>query len=211
MSSNLTSPNGIRERCDLRKLDSWFSREVVQTSNRAERAILKSVASNLNAFVQWPDHALLLWPECDRGQKYHTYPPHVRQAARAQKYVLDGRTNGPAVATFIIAGGNRPERFGSKNAWSIHHLYSGKFPYLDCTTTIHATKDCKHFTQSAGLVAIHPIADALVDEYPFFTWLLRAHAFVRFGYDPDGVFSSGQNTYGFARGHKCRILKGRAA
>jgi len=63
---------------------------------------------------------------------------------------------------------------------------------------LHATKKVCHFTQSAGLVAVHPIADALADEFPFFTWLLRAEAFVRFKYDPDGVFSTTQNELGFS-------------
>jgi hypothetical protein len=33
---------------------------------------------------------------------------------------------------------------------------------------MHAAKDCNHFTQSAGLIAAHLIADALSDEFPFF-------------------------------------------
>jgi hypothetical protein len=93
--------------------------------------------------------------------------------ARARGVVLDTRPNGPAIAAFILAGGIRPERFGSSNAWSVHHLYSGKFPYIGPKTTTHAAKESGHFTQSAGLVAAHPIADALVDEFPFFAWLLR--------------------------------------
>src|SRR5262245_61791339 len=94
--------------------------------------------------------------------------------------VSDTRPNGPAIAAFLMAGGSRPERFGSSNAWSVHHVYSGKFPYAGRQTTIHAAKESFHFTQSAGLVATRPVADALVDEFPFFTWLLRAEAYVRF-------------------------------
>lgn len=54
------------------------------------------------------------------------------------------------------------------------------------------------FTQSAGLVAIHPIADALADEFAIFAWRLRAESFLRFGYDPEGVFSAVQDDFGFA-------------
>lgn len=64
----------------------------------------------------------------------------------------------------------------------------GKFPYVDRDSTLHAVKDGAHFTQSAGLVATHPIVDQMCDEYPFFSWYLRAIAFKKFGYDPDGVF-----------------------
>jgi hypothetical protein len=57
------------------------------------------------------------------------------------------------------------------------------------------------------LVAIHPLADALADEFPSFSWLLRAHAFNKFGYDPDEVFSSpGVNKYGFTSGFTPKIL-----
>ncbi|MGH2361673.1 MAG: hypothetical protein ACRDGM_14170 [bacterium] len=116
--------------------------------------------------------------------------------AKARRVVLDTRPNGPAIASFVLAGGTRPERFGSSNAWSVHHLYSGKFPYIGRETTTHAAKECNHFTQSAGLVAAHPVADALVDEFPFFAWFLRAQAHLLFGYDPDGVFSSARNDTG---------------
>ena len=44
------------------------------------------------------------------------------------------------------------------------------------------------FTEAAGLVAIHPLADALADEVPYFAWLLRFEAYQRYGFDPDGVF-----------------------
>ena len=72
--------------------------------------------------------------------------------------------------------------------------------------TTHAARSPDHFTQSAGLIAAHPIADALADEYPFFSWFLRAHAFVRFRYDPDSVFSCVQDPLGFAVGSSCEIL-----
>jgi len=105
-----------------------------------------------------------------------------------------------------LAGGNRPKRFGSSNSWSLHHLYSGKFPYFGRESTVHAVKECNHFTQSAGVVAIHPIADAIFDEFPIFAWFLRAHAYLRFGYDPDQVFSSNGDDYGFPSGKACRMI-----
>ncbi|WP_220483171.1 hypothetical protein [Paenibacillus thiaminolyticus] len=64
----------------------------------------------------------------------------------------DTRFNGPAVLAYQMAGGKGPSRYGSNNAWSVHHIYSGKFEYIDQEKTIHATKEGKLFTQSAGLV-----------------------------------------------------------
>jgi len=58
------------------------------------------------------------------------------------------------------------------------------------------------------LIATHPVADALCDEFPFFAWLLRAESFRRFGYDPDGVFSSQQDEFGFVEGHHCEMVMG---
>lgn len=63
-----------------------------------------------------------------------------------------------------------------------------------------------HFTQSAGLIAVHPVADALVDEFPFFAWLLRAKSYIRFGYDPDAAFTLRVNDFGFEINRSCRIV-----
>ncbi len=212
MPYNLRSPTSIGEDCALSDLDGWFLREFSQVASEPERSILAKVGGSRNFFVRSAAEAILLWPGCDRvpelgrRQKYFSYPDHIKKLARAQSIQLDTRANGPAVASFLLAGGERPKRFGSSNAWSIHHLYSGKFPYRGHEETTHAAKDCCHFTQSAGLVAVHPIADSLADEFPFFTWLLRAEAFVKFGYDPDRVFSTEVDGYGFAISRPCRII-----
>jgi hypothetical protein len=213
MPYNLTSPNGILEPCDLADLKGWFARELAQVPNLPEQAILSGVAAELDAFIRWPAEAVLLWPASNRlpppgkRQKYFSYPFHIREIANERGVVLDTRPNGPAIAAFVLAGGARPERFGSSNKWSVHHLYSGKFPYVGRKITTHAAKEGGHFTQSAGLVAAHPVADALVDEFPFFAWLLRARAFLHFGYDPDGVFSSARDEYGFTTGRQCRVIE----
>jgi hypothetical protein len=214
MPYNLSSPNGIVEPCDLTDLEGWFARELTQVPNPAERNVLKIVADDLDSFVRWASEAILLWPGCDRvpppgkKQKYFSFPMHIRQMAKSLGVQLDTRPNGPAIAAFLLAGGTRPERFGSSNAWSIHHLYSGKFPYFRRDETTYAAKECKHFTQSAGLVAAHPVADALVDEFPFFAWLLRAEAYRRFGYDPDSAFPRDHDDYGFVAGRHCRVIEG---
>lgn len=50
-------------------------------------------------------------------------------------------------------------------------------------------KDGQLFTEAAGLVALHPVADSLADECAYFAWWLRQQAYERFGFDPDRVFS----------------------
>jgi hypothetical protein len=193
-------------------MNAWFARQTQQVSSVGLRDVLGNAFTHLSEFVIWPKQALLLWAGCDRKLRkgdshlYHAYPEEIRERAKKHELVLDSRSNGPAIAAFELAGGKRPPRFGSLNKWTIHHIYSGKFPYVGKNDTTHATKECNHFTQSAGLVAIHPVADALADEFPFFAWLLRAASFAEFHYDPDGVFSEFQDEFGFETGYPGEIL-----
>lgn len=202
--SNLSSPRGIASKCHLSKLDKWLKDELNALTNKFEKQLIEIVVKNLADFVNFPKRAILMWEGCNRvaekGKiKYHKFPKElVTELKEAGVKTLDGRPNGPAIAAFLFGGGIRPTRYGSKNSWHIHHLYSGKFPYIDVNDTLHAVKDGLHFTQSAGLVATHPIVDQMCDEYPFFSWYLRAIAFKKFGYDPDRVFSDKRHDkYGF--------------
>src|SRR5271154_2943574 len=119
MSYNLGSPNGIIRRANLDDLSGWFAEEVAQIGNDAERCAVEHVAKNLDSFVRWAREALLLWPGNDRipppgkKQKYHSYPDHICQMASVRTLALDSRPNGPAIASFRLAGGERPVRFGS--------------------------------------------------------------------------------------------------
>jgi len=147
--------------------------------------------------VQWPQRAELLWAGCDRTAKYHNYPDVLKTLFRQQCVTCDARSNGPAIMAYLVAGGQRPLRTSGRG-WHIHHLYDGKFPYPGNTrSSLRAVMEPRHFTQSAGLVAVHPVADALADEFGVFAWRLRAEAFVRFGYDPEGAFSDTQDELGF--------------
>jgi hypothetical protein len=211
-SFNLGSPTRIAAHCDFQDLDRWVAKELDAIDNVAIREAVTVVCDNLDEFVRFPERAILLWHGCDRvardgkRQKYHCYPDAIRRLAKQRAMTLDARPNGPAIASFLIANGHRPSRTGSSNAWSIHHLYSGKYPYFDRDSTTHAQKHGAHFTQSAGLIAAHPIADSLCDEFPFFSWLLRAKAFCRFGYDPDSVFGAGHCHCGFTAGYGCEVM-----
>ncbi len=151
-SSNLDSPNQIQTKHNLEKIDQWFEDEARAVEDELIRQAVCHLASNLNAFVRFPKRAVLLWHGCDRiapegkKQKYHKYPVFIKDAAKRAGIRLDPRPNGPAIASFLFAGGERPDRFGSTNAWSIHHLYSGKFPYIDKSDSLHSQKDGKHLT-----------------------------------------------------------------
>lgn len=203
--SNMDSPNSIKEPCNLENLGVWIQKELLNVLNEEEKHVLTYIIGNFSKFIVWPEDTVLLWEGCVRV-KSHKYPPEIKEYAKGLGVYLDGRPNGPAVASYLLSGGKRPSRFGSNNAWSIHHLYSGKFPYLERRETTHAAKEQKHFTQSAGLVAVHPIADAMCDEYPAFTWFLRATAYRKFGYDPDMVFTNYIDKFGFAAGFSTRVL-----
>ena len=215
MAYNLSSPNRLFQPCVLNDLDAWFANEIENSKIQADsvKRVLLTAGQNLKDFVRWPRCSLLLWKGCTRippnGEKhrYHRYTEPIRVFARSNAISLDGRPNGPAIAAYCLGGGERPERFGSSNKWSIHHVYSGKFLHPGGKKTLYAAKEGLHFTQSAGLIAVHPIADGLADEFPFFTWLLRAEAFSRFGYDPDGAFSESQDEFGFHGNPKVEVVE----
>ncbi|NOZ40238.1 MAG: hypothetical protein GXP24_08440 [Planctomycetes bacterium] len=208
--SNLASPNTISNFCRIDDLDIWLADELKSIEDATIRTIVRTVCKKLGRFIQFPERPLLLWQGCDRikpkgeKQKIHLYPEELKSLAKQKKIRLDKRPNGPAIASFLLAEGDRPIRFGSENAWSIHHLYSGKYISPGKERTLHATQDGNHFTQSAGLIAAHPIADAMCDEFPAFAWRLRAESFLRFGYDPDGVFAKRHSKLGFAK-KRCKI------
>ena len=204
---NIRSPNHIKCLCDLKNLDAWLKHEIDQMQEDKIRSVIKDICFNMEGFVCWPQKTLLLWEGCDRNSKYHKFPEQIKVKAKSLNIILDRRTNGPAIAAYLFAGGIRPKRYGSTNSWSIHHVYSKKFPYVEKEETLWAVKSGLHFTQSSGLVAIHPIADQMADEYPFFSWFLRAKAFQKFQYDPDGVFSSTPlNSLGFPEEQNIEIL-----
>jgi hypothetical protein len=168
------------------------------------------VIRNLDSYVKWPKRAELLWDGCnrkldaDRKRKYHSCPPALKLAL-GKNCRWDGRSNGPAVVSYRVAGGERPLK-AVGDGWSIHHLYDGQFPFPgNHRPSLTAAREGRHFTQSAGLVAVHPIADALAHEFSAFAWRLRAGSFERFGYDPEGVFSDSPDAFGFAGGECGRV------
>ena len=205
---NLPSPHNIGQPIQDLDIQTWFKKEINDVEPECLKEIFLSIYHDYDELCQFSQTALLLIEGCDRRpeegkkMKYHRYPEYIKQVAKEKGIGLDSRPNGPAIAAFELAGGMRPQRYGSNNKWHIHHLYSGKFPYFGKSETVHAAKNGLHFTQSAGLIAVHPVLDALCDESPAFTWFLRHLSWKKFGYDPDNVFSSQNDRYGFDLQHK---------
>jgi hypothetical protein len=151
--------------------------------------VVDHVWNRRDVFIRWPVRGGCWWPGCVRD-RFHAYSPDQRAELTAGNIKADPRSNGPAIMSYRLAGGVRPERESPGRQWSIHHIYDGKFPAPNRDRTAHAVKDGSLFTDAAGLVAVHPIADALADEIAYFAWLLRLEAYRRFRFDPDSVFSA---------------------
>jgi hypothetical protein len=215
LGNNLNSSWSIRKTINPKDSQKWFIEEVEKMGvPKSLKDILNVVLKKENDFVKWPAKPLLLWQGCDRVpesgevRRYHKYPSEIKNLMKQEGIHTDSRPNGPAITSFLYAGGERPIRIGSTNKWSIHHLYSGKFTYPNKSALpFHAIKHHSHFTQSAGLLAVHPIIDALFDEIPAVSWLYRYKSFQKFGYDPMCVFSNKKHdTLGFIRGTSCDII-----
>lgn len=150
-------------------------------------SVIDAVWGHPNDYIRWPKRAYLFSPGTIRDP-YHKYNPDQVAAIKGAGVAQDTRSNGPAIMAFAIAGGERPYRAGRNRQWTVHHVYDGKHPAPGRTCS-HAVKDGRLFSEAAGLVAVHPIADAIADEFAYFAWLLRREAHRRFAFDPDGVFA----------------------
>lgn len=182
----------------LDNLDEWYLKECDLFESSSYTRVLKEIGLNFDQYICFPKKALLLWNGCTRI-KYHKFPDELKATLKKNNVKYNLLSNGPAISAYELAKGLRPFKQGnSKHGWSVHHLYNNKFPYFNKKYTLHAVKDGNHFTQSAGLVAIHPVADALFEELDIFAWYIRAKAYLKFGYDPDQVFNPQSSYYGFA-------------
>ena len=178
------------------QIDNFSSiiRNELEKLDIVTKRMVESVWENKSQFVKWPKKAILLWNGCVR-LKYHKYPIDLKKEIKVKGINIDSRSNGPAIISYLFAGGIRPIRESNPTQqWHIHHIYDGRFPWPKGKRMLHAVKDGKHFTQSAGLVAIHPIADAIAEEYPLFSWLLKRESFAKFNYDPELIFCKKINT-----------------
>ncbi len=170
---------------------NWLQ-NYAQPENLETDAIL-ALWQEKDFWFRWPKESALLqrgWTRNQDGSRIDCYPYDAELKRRLQQKNLkpDGRNNGPAILSFLMAGGERP-KLGDKG-WPIHHIYDGQALIPNTKRQIlHAVCDGEHFTNSAGLVALHPVAHFLAHLSELLAWLLRWEAFCRFKYDPDKIFS----------------------
>jgi len=161
--------------------------ELTASASETEWSAILSILTNPEQFFQWPQLGALpdalFWPGCVRTQRDGEYIFPAELILRLERLSLkpDTRTNGPAINSFLAAGGKRPN-WGNEG-WPIHHIFHGT------EGSPHAVRDGNYFTHSAGLVATHPVAHHLAHHSDLLKWLLWREAFLRFGLDPIGVFA----------------------
>ncbi len=148
-----------------------------------EWSAILSICADSNRFFRWPRVGELFWPGCVRAANNgeYQYPAELASLLHRLNLKPDTRTNGPAIVSFLAAGGERPS-WGSEG-WHIHHVFDGT------EGAPHAVHDGNLFTHSAGLVAAHPVAHHLAHQSALLKWLLRRESFLRFGFDPNGDFA----------------------
>ena len=103
-----------------------------------------------------------------------------------------------AAAAFKYAGGNVPQAPPGADAWRLIHVY----PNLNRITPGNRDEvalAAAHFTQSANLVAVHPVVCHLIADYPCILRTIEARAFTAFGdhdsYDPLQQFVPGRGRH----------------
>ncbi|MEJ0090655.1 MAG: hypothetical protein WDM80_13050 [Limisphaerales bacterium] len=167
-------------------------------NDRREQSVAatKAIWLNQHAYFKWPKKERVLNQEWIRitdpnnRDDLYSYSPNIIQECESAKIPADGRSNGPAIVTFLLSGGARPLREDPPTwGWSIHHIYDGKFPAPHQEGgVLNAVRVAGEFTNSRGLVAAHPVADFVAANSRLLAWLLRWEAFRRFNYDPNRIF-----------------------
>jgi hypothetical protein len=175
---------GCAHRFYFLSTEPWLPRmeELTASASTTEWSAILSICTDPEQFFEWPQVGALLWPGCVRTQNdgEHNYPEGIILYLARLGLKPDTRTNGPAIVSFLTAGGKRPN-WGNEG-WHIHHIFDGTEGLR------HSVHDGDLFTHSAGLVAAHPVAHHLAHQSALLKWLLRREAFLRFGFDPDGKF-----------------------
>jgi hypothetical protein len=158
-------------------------------------AAATSLTASLNGLFEFPVTAVLLWDGCVRQMQAYSYPQGFDQKWRlTQKGHPDARMgNGPPNAAFKLASGTKPPK------WELDHIYDDE--------PLWAARGPRHFTQSAGLVAMPRHVHLRRPKSSSLSWLLRGIAFSRFGYDPMSVFSDDPHDgFGFVIGSSHHVF-----
>jgi hypothetical protein len=166
--------------------EPWPNRmqELTASVSVTEWTAILSICTDPEQFFQWPQLGALFWPGCVRTHNdgEHIFPAELITHLERLALKPDTRTNGPAINSFEAAGGKRPN-WGNEG-WHIHHIFDGT------EGSPHAVRDGNLFTHSAGLVATHPVTHHLAHQSALLKWLLWRETFLRFGFDPMGVFKN---------------------
>ena len=171
---------------------AWIRRMLPKKPRIGEQCA-RAIWNQRDAYIRWPRQQRLLLPGVVKhpdgmNPECYVYPPELVAEITQAGLPVDRRNNGPAILAFLLAGGDRPRRpFPEKWAWTIHHIYDGQHTRGNNQPVPHAINDGSLFTEAAGLVAVHPLADYVGMNVSLLAWLLRWEAFRRFGFDPMGV------------------------
>ncbi|HMJ88301.1 MAG TPA: hypothetical protein VK530_00710 [Candidatus Acidoferrum sp.] len=173
-------------------LPTWLQAmgELVTLDNEAALSIWRE----RHKYFKWPKRSLLLqrgWTRHHDGSRSdcYSYDSELKTRLTAKRLEPDGRNNGPAILAFLMAEGTRPRCNGG--GWPIHHVYDGSAEHpVSRKKILHSVQNGDFFTQSAGLVAAHPVAHCIAHQSPLLGWLLRWEAYKRFTFDPDRVFDT---------------------
>ena len=164
--------------------------------NESDAGVQSAMAiwNQRNTYIRWPKKSRLLLDGMTRhpdgnSQNCYDYPPELVREILEAGLSDDRRNNAPAILAFQLTGGDRPRRpYPSNWGWTIHHIYDGQHLAPTDKTVPRAVVEGKLFTEAAGLVAVHPLADYVATNVPLLAWLLRWEAFCRFQFDPMDVF-----------------------
>jgi hypothetical protein len=169
--------------------------------------MLYTLCTNLyseDTLASFARRGILIWPRCTPGSNLDGLPDDAKALSfytagvglkeyekkrledELKKRGIQSLENfpiGPEQFSFTFAGGQLYA------GWIFHHIYDGTSALGKGKKTLNARHHGLHFTQTAGMVAIHPIVEALYDYFPCIKRTLRARSFKEFGYDPDRYFS----------------------
>jgi hypothetical protein len=138
-------------------------------------------------------------PDWVRSTSEHHYHPALREFLVNAGVALDSTFAAtPEEVAFVLAGGSLDD---DEQVWFLRALYDRQHPFEGRDTTLNASDEGDHFTQSAGWVAA--ISDNTFIGYGCVLKVLRFMAFNKFGYDPDHYFAeAAHDQFGFVQSHR---------
>ena len=190
----------LEEMRSVTNCEVWF-RKVLPTIRMPIRKKLEQ-AIETNSGIYFAPTPLLFWEGLVRDRNFYQVPNKIENKLSRERMSTNLSYNEPAVTAFKIVGGTLPYCSSARTAFHVHHIYDGQFG-----TSLHATKNHRHFTQTAGLVALEPELHKITESCAVFAWYLRCKTFQIHAYDPDGIFSGlKSDEYGFVGGHKTKVF-----